>query len=287
MMPDQAPDWLEEWNRELGPRLLETTHLSIWEVVRRSAARFPDRPAIVEDGTVLTYHELSDAVLRCAVRLCDLGVEKGTRVAYLFGLSREWAVVHYALFRLGAVVVPINHMYESAEMRSVLQRSQAEVLITVDQVAGADQAGKFDAIFNGGADLPALHTVVQLHTEGYRVFPDAAAESVFGTPDGPMLSPLGPANGDDPATIYFTSGSTAAPKPALSAHRAYVGTATALSAALRPHRARPLAGLHPQRSMWGAGCGRWSCPTPPARPAISCRSTRLGLCTPWSTTASP
>jgi len=233
--------WLDDWNRSIGELLLENTHLSMWELVRRSANRFPDHPAIVEEDHILTYRMMQEAVLRSAYQLHHLGISKGTKVAYLFGLSREWAIVHYALLRLGAVIVPLNSMYESGELESVLERSKARFLITVNRVASIQQTNKFLTISPDFFDvdrhsnkLPDLHTSILLETvgAGYRLLKNSDHDRVFGVVDGPLASPLSPVSGGDPASIYFTSGSTASPKPALSAHRGHTGAATCLVGAL-------------------------------------------------------
>ena len=97
MQTDTTPPTSAVHSTELTGLLLANSHLSVWEALRRSAERFDERPAIVDGDRRLSYGELTEAVLRCAACLEDLGISKGTVVSYLLSMSLDWAVLHYAL----------------------------------------------------------------------------------------------------------------------------------------------------------------------------------------------
>src|SRR3954452_10153922 len=105
----------DDYERGLATDLLTVTHLSFWDVLRRSVARYADRPAVSMGSTTWSYRELFDRALTTAGQLHRLGVTRGTRVAFFFHACPEWAVLHYALARLGAVPVPVNLAFEAAE----------------------------------------------------------------------------------------------------------------------------------------------------------------------------
>lgn len=239
-MDDPLAQRIEAYEARLKLDLLEATQLSMWEMLRRTAARHPERPALRTADETVRYDELVDRALRAAARLESMGVRRGSRVSLMFHNCLEWAVVHYALLRLGAVVVPINLAYEADEVRWVLERAESEMVIAPSGAVGFDFARKLSdidpALVHGEVSfpsLPSLRRVLVLPAEAGELRREAEAYiELFGSEGGAKLPRRGPTTGDDPAYILFTSGSTAKPKPALCRGGAYVGNAVALARSL-------------------------------------------------------
>jgi len=154
---------LTPYRVELAERLLINTHLTLWDLFINSFERFPDRPAAVMGDRGYTYRELADRSLRAAAALRELGVGKGTRVALLFHSCPDWAIVHYALMRLGAVVVPVNLTYEAREMRWLLEQTAPELVISIRRWARLDCETKLQrvspAFVDGATSIPELPSV--------------------------------------------------------------------------------------------------------------------------------
>ncbi|CAK7266368.1 hypothetical protein SEPCBS119000_001992 [Sporothrix epigloea] len=109
-------------------------------------ARYPDRQAIVARGpassdgapdsrpareTIYTYAELdrvSDLLARGLASSAG-SVKKGDRVAVSLGNGPEFAALTYALFKLGAILVPLNPAFTAAQVASALQHLGVELLI--------------------------------------------------------------------------------------------------------------------------------------------------------------
>lgn len=92
----------------------------------------PDRAAIVFEGRTVTYAELADLSARVAGWLAAAGVRPGDRVAVFLGNSPQFTISMLAILRLGAVHVPVNPMFQSAELAYELEDSGAEVVVTAD-----------------------------------------------------------------------------------------------------------------------------------------------------------
>jgi acetyl-CoA synthetase len=183
------------------------------DVCDRWAAREPGRTAIFNlgaDGAVeeIGYGTLRERSNRLANVLAARGIGRGDRVAILLPQSPAVAVSHIAIYKLGAVALPLAMLFGVEAIAYRLADSGARALITNAQglakLAGARADGldlvlSLDGAADGAEDFHA-----QL----------ARAASDF--------TPVATA-ADDPALMVYTSGTTGPPKGALHAHRVLLG----------------------------------------------------------------
>ena len=180
-------------------------------MLRRSAERFPDKPAIIRDDARLTYAELDAQANRFAHALLAGGLPKGAKVAILSRNLPEYGVVFFGAARSGLVLVNVSILYAPDELEYVLNKSDSEILV-------------FDAIFADkvGAVRGRCPKLRQLVSIG------AAADA---TPFDAFVadcSPAGPRvalDERDPFCMTYTGGTTGRPKGVLCSHRARALTA--------------------------------------------------------------
>ena len=170
---------------------------------------------IYEDERV-TYEANARATATLAAHLASLGIGKGDRVALAMRNLPEWPVAFFAIVSLGAIAVPLNAWWTGGELEYGLADSGAAVLI-VDDERHARLAERYAA-------LPDLRHVVVARASAPIEGIAQRLEDAIGTPhDWAMLPditfPAVAVEPEDDAFIFYTSGTTGAPKGALGTHR--------------------------------------------------------------------
>lgn len=172
-------------------------------MLRRSARRHPDRPALLFDGRTWTYAELDDAVSRAARVLLDLDLRHGDRVATYGRNSDAYLLAYLGCARAGLVHVPINYALTGDELTYLLDDSGSRaVLVDPSLQPALDAAGVDVAIVLPLRDV-AGSLLEQASTGEVPVIDVEVADS-------------------DLVQLLYTSGTTSKPKGAMMTHRALV-----------------------------------------------------------------
>ncbi|MEV0643922.1 long-chain fatty acid--CoA ligase [Phytomonospora sp. NPDC050363] len=188
--------------------------LSLASILAESALRRPGHTAVIEGERRLSYAELWLQARGQAAALAALGVRPGDRVALMAPNTVEFPRAYYAILAAGAVVVPIHLLMGPEETAHVLRDSGAKLLLC------------HAAVLAGGAQA-AIAARVRLMAIG----PPASAPGVDGrledlaetTPPPSTHVSRAP---DDPAVVFYTSGTTGVPKGAVLTHLNLVMNAT-------------------------------------------------------------
>ncbi|MFG1784468.1 acyl-CoA synthetase [Rhodococcus oryzae] len=205
-------------------------------VLRRSAAKFPDRTALTFDGRSRSYRDLDDAVTRAAGHLLALGLESGDRVAAYGTNSDAYVIGFLACARAGLVHVPVNYALKGEELSYLVSQSGARAVLVDPALRGTLDSVREDL---------AIEHVLPLRDA------DGSLLELSGTGEVPALEPQ--ATSTDLVQLLYTSGTTSKPKGAMMTHGAlvheYVSSVIALglSADDNPLICMPLyhsAGMH-------------------------------------------
>jgi long-chain acyl-CoA synthetase len=171
-----------------------------------------DRTAVILDDQSWTYGELVQKSVAIACGLIERhDVKPGTRIALAMRNSPEWMAAFLGIIVAGGVVVPMNGWWTSDEMAYALDDSDAKLVIAGFRQAERIQphAGRLGLkIIGGRGTVPNVIDSV-----------DALIEAGSGKPP-----PEFEIDTDDDFAIFYTSGSTGAPKGAVLTHRGAVTT---------------------------------------------------------------
>ncbi|MEU3255172.1 long-chain fatty acid--CoA ligase [Streptomyces sp. NPDC006997] len=179
--------------------------LSVAAILAENARRRPDRTALVEGDLRLTFAEVWQRARAQAGALAGLGVRPGDRVALMAPNTAEFPAAYYAIAAAGAVVVPVHLLLSPGEVEHVLKDSGATLLLCHPAQAAT-----------GGTAAEAVGVrTVTLGAEFERLAGDAEPLRSYETRDA-----------DDPAVVFYTSGTTGVPKGAVLSHFNLVMNAT-------------------------------------------------------------
>src|SRR5579884_3240893 len=153
----------------------------------------------------ITFGWLRETSNRLANVLRAKGIARGDRVALMLPQTPEVAAAHIAIYKLGAIALPIALLFGPDALKYRLQNSGAKALLT-----NAHGLAKLEDIRN---EVPELKLV--LATDGRQFAELLSRASADFTPEATAA--------DDPSMMIYTSGTTGQPKGALHGHRVLLG----------------------------------------------------------------
>jgi len=184
----------------------------IFQNLRRTAARFGDREALVvaHQKYRATYGELVAQCEEVARGLMARGVKKGDRVGIWSPNRYEWVIVQYATSAMGAILVNINPAYRTSELEYALNQSGISFLILAARFRQADYVAMLGEV---KGRCPGLREALVLE-DGW----DALKRDGTKVEPGELHELEATLQFDDPINIQYTSGTTGFPKGATLTH---------------------------------------------------------------------
>lgn len=192
--------------------------MRLHEILQLTRTKFAQAPALIMEGTTLTFGELDERSDALAAHLSSSG-EPGDRVVVVGQNHPSWCDVLYGVPRAGQVLVPINDRLTPAEQVAQVRASGASVLV------GSTES--LESLRAELADADLLREVIPFDGEEWQSIVDPPV------PQGRCEVDV---DASQPAWMIFTSGTTGQPKGALLSHSSLMAAvmANSLGRPVRP-----------------------------------------------------
>jgi fatty-acyl-CoA synthase len=231
-----APAHYQHWPHRL-PKSLAFPRTSLYHNLEVTAQRYPDRAAIVFYDSPLSYRRLRDEALALAGFLSQrCGVKRGDRVLLFMQNSPQFVVAFYAILRADAMVVPVNPMNLTEELRHHARDSDASVALCGQELfpqlaplLGEDLQHAIVATYSEYLTVPTALNLPEAVRSPAQAIDDACAvpwRDALAAELQPGAHAAGP---DDLCVMPYTSGTTGRPKGCIHTHATVMSTVVIMS----------------------------------------------------------
>ena len=132
-------------------------------LIVHAAARFADRPFMVEEGRSVTYAEADAQSAALAKGLIALGAGKASRIGLLVANTPDWVLWWFAAGRVGALTQPFSTLYKAAEIEWGLGHLDTETLIIQARYLNIDFVARLEEAIPGLKDQTSTSLFLPSH----------------------------------------------------------------------------------------------------------------------------
>lgn len=174
-------------------------------LLKLNANRYPEKTALIYNDLHISYQELNKRVNILANSFIKLGIRKGDRIAYLFPSGHKIVELYYAIQKIGAVAVPLNHRLVGTEIKYLIDAAECKAFVYsshfAEQVTGVKNLLKtVEIIIRSGEGVEGEYSLQEL-----------AGGDNWDEPNVDVFP-------DDLCRIQFTGGTTGRSKGVLRTH---------------------------------------------------------------------
>lgn len=168
--------------------------------LEQSAHFFPTRPAVREQGRILTYAELNEEANRIATGLLAEGISPGDLVGLCAPNSSDWIASYFGIIKTGAIAVTLSSLLTGDELANLITHGRPRVVMTTGSKAPElerlKKEGYIEKVIGEGGDLD-LHALKRKGTASFSAVDRDRRDS---------------------AAVLYTGGTTGMPKGAMLSH---------------------------------------------------------------------
>lgn len=224
--------WFKNYDKGVPYTLAPYPERTLVDVISESASERPKHPALLFQGSTVSYSELERLSNAFANALIELGVKPGDRVALLLPNTPQLILSIFGTWKAGGIVVPLNPLYTERELEHALLDCGAETVVVLTlfynkvKAIQPHTAVRNVIAVNIKEFLPpvkrVLFTLLKEKKDGHRIalqtgdswLADLLQKNAAKPKPSHQVKPT------DPAILLFSGGTTGTPKAVLGTHHA-------------------------------------------------------------------
>ena len=201
------------------PHDLDVPDVLLPAILEKTAAAYPDNPAVIFHDRAIPYREIQERMASLAAGLAGIGVQKGERVAIMLPNCPQYIEALYAILTIGGIVVNTNPMYVERELEHQLRDSGAETILALRDFLPRLQAVQERTPLKNIILTDLDDGFTPRFEPGLRNDPETSEYAGLLQRGSRLPLPKVPCDPEEVALLQYTGGTTGISKGAMLTHR--------------------------------------------------------------------